>query len=331
MSPERIVLDDAALAVLMPMHLRLNASGRITGTGRTAARFFPGHSRFGTDWFLRTSSGQIRDMPALAAAIGSGARLFLRLRGLDLDEMRGHGVRLASGALLLNFGFAVGLRDAVRTAALTDADFAPSELAMELLFLQEANSAVMDELAHHNHQLEQARIAAERDAQSDPLTGLANRRALDEALARAVHHSAGGGPGFALVHLDLDLFKQVNDTFGHAAGDSVLRHVAGILRHALRSVDTVARIGGDEFTLILSGLCNRADLTRLSRRLIADIEKPIHLTEGVCQISASLGIAISTDYAMPDPQRMSADADAALYDAKRAGRGRAGFLEVPDG
>lgn len=331
MPSEELTLDMTALAILMPMYVRLDDDGSVIQTGPTAGRFFGRQSHFGTDWFVRTSTGELRDITDLIEAVLQHKRLFLRFHDADIQEMRGHGVVIPGGGLLLNFGFAVGLRDAVRAAGLTDSDFAPSELAMELLFLQEANSAVMDELASHNQQLEIARIEAEKHAKSDPLTGLANRRALGQALASLVGDASGpgvGGDGFALIHLDLDLFKEVNDSFGHAAGDEVLQHVADILRRMLRGGDVIARVGGDEFTVVLQGPCTRADVLRLCQRLIDDIEKPVHFPQGACRISASCGVALSTDYETPDPLRMSQDADAALYCAKRKGRGRAEIWDV---
>jgi diguanylate cyclase (GGDEF)-like protein len=157
---------------------------------------------------------------------------------------------------------------------------------------------------------------------TDPLTGLANRRAFDQALSRAIS-GAGRGQAFTLLHLDLDHFKQVNDTLGHAAGDHVLAHVASVLAAHTRRSDVIARIGGDEFMAILHGTCDPDVLSGISARIIAALERPIDYEGNACLISGSIGLARSLAYQRPDGQQMLTDADAALYCAKREGRARA--------
>jgi GGDEF domain-containing protein len=132
------------------------------------------------------------------------------------------------------------VNEAVRRYGLTVADFAATDLTIEMLYLVEAKSAVMEELRHLNLRLHGAKAAAEEQALSDTLTGLCNRRALDLGLGALVQQ----GQTFGLMHLDLDYFKQVNDTHGHAAGDAVLRQVALVLREETRASDLVARVGG---------------------------------------------------------------------------------------
>ncbi|HRO15987.1 MAG TPA: GGDEF domain-containing protein, partial [Paracoccus sp. (in: a-proteobacteria)] len=226
------------------------------------------------------------------------------------------------GGAMLNLGFGIGLAEAVRRFSLTDRDFPPSDLAMELLFLHEANGAMMAELARYNLRMEQARLAAEAQAFTDPLTGLYNRRALVTALDHAVLAArAPMGRPFALLHLDLDLFKAINDDHGHAAGDHVLRTVAERMTAATRADDTIARMGGDEFLLLLPGLADERQLLQLGQRIIDRIEAPVAFGDVSCRVSASAGVAISTRYVQPDPELMQHDADAALYRAKGEGRG----------
>src|SRR5690606_25524563 len=126
--------------------------------------------------------------------------------------------------------FGIAAAEAVRRHALSNADFAPTDLTVELLYLTEVKAAVMSELAALNQRLQDSRREAEAQALTDPLTGLANRRAFEKGLAEAVD-MARRGQGFVLMHLDLDYFKTVNDTLGYAAGDHVLAEVA----HALRA------------------------------------------------------------------------------------------------
>ena len=162
---------------------------------------------------------------------------------------RGLAVPLDGGGVLINLSFGMTVVEAVRDHRLTDADFAPTDLAMELLYLVEAKTAVMQELRDMNRRLEGAKTAAEEQALTDTLTGLRNRRAMDMALSRLMLR----GTPFGLMHLDLDFFKAVNDTLGHAAGDHVLRQVARVLRVQMRGGDTVARMGGDEFVVAPAG------------------------------------------------------------------------------
>lgn len=185
-----------------------------------------------------------------------------------------------------------------------------------MLFLVEANSAAMDASRKLTRQLQIAKIAAEEQAFTDTLTGLKNRRAMDHILTRMID----AGQGFALMHLDLDFFKLVNDTLGHAAGDFVLETVARIMVEETRDEDVVARIGGDEFVLIFHRLCDRTRLEEIARRVIARLEVPIPWQGESCRISASIGTTLSIDYPFPEAAQMLSDADQALYAAKRAGR-----------
>ena len=197
------------------------------------------------------------------------------------------------------------------------ADFAPTDLTVEMLYLIEAQGLAMEEWRRLSRNLEGARSAAEAEALSDPLTGLANRRALTAAMARL----SASGRAYGVIHLDLDLFKQVNDTMGHAAGDAVLATVARVLRDALREDDLPARLGGDEFVLLLPGQTQVTRLRRIARRVIARIEEPVRFDGGQARVSASAGIALGTGAVPPD--EVLARADAALYASKRAGRARA--------
>ena len=148
--------------------------------------------------------------------------------------------------------------------ALVSSDFAATDLAIEMLYLVEAKSAAMEASRKLNLRLQGAMIAAEEQAFTDTLTGLKNRRAMDHVLARLIE----AGREFALMHIDLDFFKAVNDTLGHAAGDHVLQNVARIMVEETRSDDTVARVGGDEFVILFDGLTDRETLVRVAERII---------------------------------------------------------------
>jgi diguanylate cyclase (GGDEF)-like protein len=164
--------------------------------------------------------------------------------------------------------------------------------------------------------LQGAKIAAEEQAFTDTLTGLKNRRAMDHVLGRLI----ATNKSFALMHLDLDFFKAVNDTMGHAAGDHVLQHIAQIMVEEVRKDDTVARVGGDEFVLIFQNIGKRETLSRIASRLIEKMEKPIPFGGQDCKVSASIGIVLSSDYDAPTAAELLTDADEALYASKRRGR-----------
>jgi diguanylate cyclase (GGDEF)-like protein len=220
--------------------------------------------------------------------------------------------------MIVNLSFGIALSDAVGRHGLTDADFAPTDLAVEMLYLLEAKNSVMEELHNLNRRLHDARLRAEEQALTDTLTGLRNRRAMDGTLARLI---AADEP-FGLMHIDLDLFKQVNDTLGHAAGDHVLVQVARVLQSASRAGDGVFRVGGDEFVVVFPGLADAARLQIVARRMIEALAHPIPWGAGTAQISASVGIVVSTLYTEPQADRMLSDADRALYASKNAGRGQ---------
>lgn len=322
-------LDLGALMQMLPMHLRVAPDGSLVSAGPTLCKLLPEVcQRFGEAFVVTRPVAMADDLAVLTDAAQHGERVFLRMTAPPGLTLRGHVVALRDDSLLLNLGFGIGLADAVRELSLTDGDFAPADLAMELMFLHEANRAVMDELSRFNMRLEEAREAAEIQAFTDPLTGVYNRRGLELALSVALRsveavQVQGERGGFALAHLDLDRFKEVNDRLGHAAGDEVLRHVAAVLRSETRSNDTVARVGGDEFVLILNGTTHVEALEALGRRIIAGIEQPVEVEGETCQVSASIGIVISTAYRHPSDARMLTDADDALYMSKNAGRGRA--------
>lgn len=333
------------LGRLMPMYLRLSASGHVMAAGPTMTRLCAGPAGEGSAGAGFAGAGgdggsilgrrfvevfEVRKpqrVDCLAALRRlAGQRLHLALRRAPHTALRGIAVPLAGGeGMLVNLSFGIAAAEAVREHALTHADFAPTDLTVELLYLTEVKAVVMAELAALNRRLREAQTTAEAQALSDALTGLANRRALDLALAEAAARAGAGGAGFALLHLDLDLFKAVNDTFGHAAGDKVLIHVAAVLRSVLRKNDVAARVGGDEFVLILRAMTNRDQIARLAARLIAGVEAPVPFEGKNCRVSASIGVTLSTFHERPDPDRMLSDADSALYASKRQGRARCSF------
>ncbi len=195
-----------------------------------------------------------------------------------------------------------------------------------MLYLVEAKTAVLNEFRRLNHRLEGAKVAAEVQAFTDTLTGLKNRRAMDHILNRY----SETGESFALMQMDLDYFKQVNDTLGHAAGDLVLEEVARILTEETREQDTIVRAGGDEFVLIFHRLTDARDISGIAARILDRLAEPILFGDQPCNISASIGVAISSEYEHPDIDTMLKDADKATYASKNSGRGQYTFFAALD-
>lgn len=322
-----LAIGQQALDLLMPFHLRVDRAGRIAHAGPIFTKLRPGVALAGhplLDHFDFRRPARIDRAEDLFRLDGKDVRI--RLRGDPPAELKGVAVALDGGDLLLNLSFGFSVIDAVRQYGLANSDFAPTDLAIEMLYLVEAKSAAMEESRRLNQRLHGARVAAERRALTDTLTGLKNRRALDHAVDRLI----GDGNSFALMLIDLDFFKAVNDTLGHAAGDHVLRRAAHILTEEVRALDIVARTGGDEFVLLLRDPPRAKTLTAIARRIISRLEAPIDYDGTPCRISASIGVTLSGLYTAPEADRMLRDADGALYNSKRTGRARVTLVSRRD-
>jgi diguanylate cyclase (GGDEF)-like protein/PAS domain S-box-containing protein len=156
-------------------------------------------------------------------------------------------------------------------------------------------------------------------AYHDPLTQLPNRLLFLDRLNQALLESARSKTNVALLFLDLDGFKQVNDTAGHDAGDALLQEVAHRLSQAVRQDDTVARIGGDEFTIILKNVAKKEVLERIGNTLIQAVNEPVTVADSNFQVGASIGIACHPADAT-DSDSLTAEADEAMYEAKQSGK-----------
>ena len=184
-----------------------------------------------------------------------------------------------------------------------------ADMAVELVEMRREQLALLErsrEIAHLAHH--------------DPLTELGNRRHLDKALS---HTIKGLRPHEQLVLycVDLDGFKRVNDSLGHGAGDLLLRDVTMRLRSAIRPSDTIARIGGDEFAIVQSGVRAVAESTRFANSIISAVSKPYGLNGHSVRIGTSIGAAVGR-FPSPSPEQLLFEADRALYRAKETGRGR---------
>jgi diguanylate cyclase (GGDEF)-like protein len=182
-------------------------------------------------------------------------------------------------------------------------------------------------VATHEDITEQRRseVKIEYMAHHDALTGLANRVLLNDRLERVLSRIDGEQMA-AIHHLDLDQFKAVNDTFGHPAGDKLLKIVADRLRGLVRDTDTIARMGGDEFVIVQAPIADPADATSLAQRVIALMSEPYDIDGNQAVIGASIGIAVGPGDGL-SPDKLLRNADLALYRAKGDGRGTFRFFE----
>jgi diguanylate cyclase (GGDEF)-like protein len=161
----------------------------------------------------------------------------------------------------------------------------------------------------------------ERLAHNDPLTGLPNRNRFFLLLEQALQTEKIPGRQLAVLFVDLDYFKQVNDRHGHAFGDRVLLAVADHLRHIVRDGDTVARLGGDEFTVLLEGPTIGERAAKVARRIVHALESPLEIDGLSVHIGASIGVSIYPEHG-GSAEALMRFADAAMYDAKSGGRRR---------
>ena len=183
-------------------------------------------------------------------------------------------------------------------------------------------SVANTQLEQRNRQLLAAQSELEHAALHDALTGIPNRRFLDQRLVEltATDRENEQCQRIGVLHIDIDGFKQINDTFGHAAGDAVLRHVASWLSDNVPRGDFVARVGGDEFVVISPDHGGEMVLGALASRIIDELSKPYLFHGRECWFGASIGVA-TTEIGMIEPAELLVNADIALYRAKRRGRG----------
>jgi len=153
----------------------------------------------------------------------------------------------------------------------------------------------------------------------DPLTGLANRRLLADRMSMALIHARRNKSAMAVVYLDLDEFKQINDTLGHGAGDVLLKMVAGRLVATVREEDTVARLGGDEFIIALWHVSGTDDAATVASKVIEAVSQPYGIEGHTVSITTSAGVGIYPVHG-GDADTLMKSADLALYEAKRAGK-----------
>jgi diguanylate cyclase (GGDEF)-like protein len=217
-------------------------------------------------------------------------------------------------------GLLWGLNEAIRGGSFFYERVTPSGQVLEVRggpLPQGGAMVTLSDITEHKRSEEHIRYLAQHDV----LTGLPNRLMFQEMLQHEMARSKRSGKGGALLFIDLDDFKSVNDTQGHDMGDELLRQVASRLKSSLRAADVVARLGGDEFTVLLAGIQDDAAATTVAAHIIEKLTQPFLLSRGQASISASIGIVrypqegATADWLMYK-------ADQAMYAAKAAGKAR---------
>jgi len=184
------------------------------------------------------------------------------------------------------------------------------------------NLLLQRELIDSNRKLLQQQQELQEMARVDSLTALCNRREFERLVQQELRRARRSGEPLALVLLDLDRFKQINDRYGHPVGDSVLVHTAAQLRDGVRATDVVARMGGEEFALLLPATSLESAMALAGKLRLQLEQAEVPVIDGVLRCTASFGVVSSADDRLEDFSRLYAAADAAMYQAKDAGRNR---------
>jgi diguanylate cyclase (GGDEF)-like protein len=291
--------------------------------------------------FAYRVEGVVQWLPAYVIAslfVASGmAMLMVRRLSLRLDDRIVPSLILVGAIVGLHFtgmaGFTVtpisGLNGGVRDDTFIAVALAIAMVA--LLIVGMGISTYLVESRAHSESQDQLKHIAMHDS----LTGLANRHAFSQALESECGKLSRYGRPFALLMVDLDRFKPINDTLGHPIGDLVLQKVAGRLRRAVRAGDLVARIGGDEFAIIAFGVADAGQAGTLAARVVEVLSRPFVVDGNVAELGGSVGVALAplppaAQESMPGAttERLVQHADVALYAAKRAGKDRYCLFEM---
>lgn len=286
--------------------------------------------------------------PMLAEVVFEGRRIgSVRVYGSGRDLLMFIGISVVCALLCLALTALVALRlsqrasteivDPLRrlaaaiSATRQERAFHRRVEAAEIAEVQQLGSdfnALLEELARWQAQLDSENASLAHQARHDPLTGLANRKCFEDTLDEALHRPLPLGACLAVLFIDGDGFKAINDQLGHEAGDEVLCVIARRLRGQVRSSDLVARLGGDEFAVLMTPLDDPEQASRAAAAMVAAMERPIALPNGHrIRCSLSIGIAFAPQHAS-DTGALLRAADMAMYGAKR--RGRNTFCCAPD-
>ncbi len=200
--------------------------------------------------------------------------------------------------------------------------------AQDVLRRRELNPSQLRRVLRHSAERKRCEVELAERALHDALTGLPNRVLFLDRLGVALDRSRRTGTAIAVLFLDVDNFKEINDTLGHGAGDTVLCGLAHRLRGMLRPMDTLARFGGDEFTLLFEDLASEREVVLIAERISRAAGLPIPFEDGEASVTVSIGVASVSDPSTP-PEAVIREADAAMYRAKELGRARYELFDEP--
>jgi len=270
-------------------------------------------------WLERMSRHRARSCQAAAAVVMGLAISGMHYTGMAAANFPAGSVCLSAGAMVSD---RIGSLVVLASILMLGMTWLTSTLDARM---QDKATILADSLQEANTQLRNANDELRRRTLEDRLTALANRELFEDRLRHAIARwdrlvAGGADPNrskLAVLFVDLDGFKPVNDSFGHGVGDVVLKEAAQRLARVARRSDTVARVGGDEFLLLVEEVGDQTDCVSLAQRIVADIRQPFQIGKQRIEISASVGIAIFPDHGRMD--KLVSCADSAMYAAKRAG------------
>ena len=289
----------------------------IEDDSRLAVRAIRGYERWGDPLVTRDSVFDLRTHPIFGALIRGRRSILIR-------ETRGHpGWQRHAGANHVRNWMGVPLVANDRVIGLYAVDKSePGFFTSRHVQLTEAmapHAAIAIQNARLFEQLHEREEQLQRQVYHDTLTGLPNRLLFQDRLALAVAQAHRHGNGLAVLFLDVDRFKVINDSLGHSVGDRLIREVAVRLRSCLREGDTVARLGGDEFTLLLPDVGQAVDAAKVAKKVLDVVRMPFELDGRELFVTSSLGISLYPDDGR-DAETLVKNADAAMYRAKEQGR-----------
>ena len=321
--------DHNVLDIMLPKHLISDRAGIIRKVGPTLSKLFSPVDVVGARLFDVLSFARpegISDWESLCLYAGQSGRVELQI-GTKFKANTVFAPLAGRELMLFDFSLGASVLDIISNHSLTTQDFSPADQTAEMMFMKEAHMLLLESSRDLNTRLHGAKSVAEQEAEADPLTGLKNRRALERAMARSLSRSLP--QKLAVLLIDLDRFKQVNDTYGHAAGDYTLNEVGRILTSEVRSSDLVARLGGDEFVVLLNGVKDCENVSEIAQRIVERVARPIRFKDAGFSIGASIGVCLTDTPSQVTVDSMLHRADIALYQAKSLGKGQCVFYQTP--
>lgn len=321
---DHIGLNPDDIDLLNPFFLRVGLEGRVMAHGRTIPRVYGVDDLVGREVsdlfiFVRprnvTPDQLVAGLPSLKIRTRiSEGELSTTFNGSSVPFYGPDGS--AEGAILM-LSPGIEVQRLVDLFALKQKDLPAADSSADLLFLVQTQKQMLLDAIANAERLERARHQAEEMASTDSMTGLMNRRGLTQRFEKIMASKSGCG----VLHVDLDRFKPINDTYGHTAGDAVILGVARILEDVCPAPSFAARIGGDEFVVVAPGADTLALLKSIARDIHAEISRPIDWNGVPVQVGATCGLAMAEPGQQTTLDEILHMSDLALFEGKRSDRG----------